>query len=76
VHAELARGRDVSTLPGMDDKKSGKDRLEDVPAWVRGDPEVLADWLGIDWDAEAKLFDELGGRQNQAVIGGLARKKA
>jgi hypothetical protein len=26
-----------------------------VPGWVRADPEVLAEWLRIDWDAEARL---------------------
>jgi len=44
-----------------------------VPAWVRDDPEVLADWLSIDWEAEAKLYEEMGRRplrENQAVIGG------
>jgi hypothetical protein len=54
----------------MDDKKRSR-----VPAWVRDDPEVLADWLATDWEAEAKLYEELGGRQNQAVIGGRSGAK-
>ena len=49
----------------MDDKKPVH-----VPGWVRDDPEVLRDWLAIDWEAEARLFDELGGRQTQTVFTG------
>jgi len=63
----------------MDDKKLPENIPDDVPAWVRGDPEVLADWLATDWEAEAKLYDELGRRrlpENQALfIGGWGRRK-
>ena len=59
----------------MDDKKSGYDTLADVPAWVKGDPEVLADWLATDWDEDARRYREAGGRQNHAVIGGLREPK-
>jgi hypothetical protein len=59
----------------MNDEKSGKDTLANVPAWVRSDPEVLREWLAIDWEAEARLFDRLGGRENQAVLGGVRKPK-
>jgi hypothetical protein len=52
-----------------DKKRSGKDRLEDVPWWVRGDPELLADWLATDWDADLEGYRAAGGRENQAVTG-------
>jgi hypothetical protein len=58
----------------MDDKKKPRSIPDTVPGWVRSDPELLKEWLSIDWDAEAKLFDALGGRENQAVIGGVRRK--
>ena len=52
-----------------------------VPAWVRDDPVVLADWLSIDWEAEAKLYEEMGRRplrENHLVLPGrkpLARPR-
>jgi hypothetical protein len=48
-----------------------------VPAWVRDDPEVLAGWLSINWEAEAKLYDELGRRaprENQVVFTGRSNR--
>lgn len=59
----------------MDERNRGKDRLEDVPWWVKGDPEVLADWLATDWDEDARRYREAGGRQNHAVIGVVRKQK-
>jgi hypothetical protein len=36
---------------------------------------VLADWLATDWEAEGKLFDEMGGKEKQAVFTGGRRRK-
>ena len=76
VHVALARVTRRRYAPGMDDKKKLPQKIHDnVPAWVRADPEVLADWLATDWEAEGKLFDEMGGKEKQAVFTGGRRRK-
>lgn len=36
---------------------------------------MLKDWLATDWEAEAKLFDQMGGKQNQVLFRDVRKAK-
>jgi hypothetical protein len=59
----------------MDDKQRRKDRLDDIPRWLKSDPELLADWLARDWGEDLRAFRAASGRESQAVIGGVRRPR-